>query len=163
MSKQEKLTSIIEDKTGKISVMQKVISPSIFFLIMFLILIGSLGGIFALNIQLNSDLQSSKLYSAANGPLTSAPTILSLEIQQPINDTLTFEPSTVISGNTSPNATVLISVGDNNKVIQAQADGSFSTLIDLTEGVNQIITAAFNQNGDEKQIERTVFYSKEKI
>lgn len=164
MPNTEKLVSILEnDQEGKISPMRKVISPSIFFLAMFLILITSLGGIFALNMQLNKDLKNSKLYSPTNGPLTTAPKILSLEIQQPLNDTLTFESSTIVSGNTSPHATVLISVNDENTVIESQSDGSFSTVVDLDEGINQIIIAAFNDTGEEKQVERTVFYSEEKI
>ncbi len=164
MSESKKLLSLFDhDRAGKISPMRKVISPSIFFLAMFLILIASLFGIFSLNTQLNKGFNASKLYSPANGPLTSAPTILSLEIQQPLNDTLTFESSTVISGNTAPHATVLISVGDTNTVIEAQSDGSFSTVVDIEAGINQITIAAFNQTGEEKQVERTVFFSEETI
>lgn len=164
MSESEKITSLFDhDKAGKISPMRKVISPSIFFLAMFLILVASLFGIFTLNTQLNKDFKSSTLYSPANGPLTSAPTILSLEIAQPLNDTLTFESSTIVSGNTSPNVTVLISANDSNTVLQSQSDGSFSTVINLEEGINQITVAAFNQTGEEKQVQRTIFYSEEKI
>lgn len=143
--------------------MNKVLPTSIFIFFVIFLLISGLIGVFVLNLQINPKNKHTQLYSPTGGPITSAPSILTLQLQSPEDNTLTFESSIVISGQTTPNATVLISSNNKNKVISSEFDGSFSTVIQLDEGVNKISTVSVNQSGDQKSIEQTVFYSKEKI
>lgn len=102
-------------------------------------------------------------YSPSGKPVTMAPTTLTLEITSPNEDSLTFQPSVIISGQTNPNSNVLVSSQYQNKILQSQFDGSFSTVFELETGVNQITIATFSDKGDQKSISRTVYYSEEKI
>mgnify|MGYP001563720213 CR=1 FL=1 len=98
-----------------------------------------------------------------NGPVTSLPKTLRLELQQPDNDTLTYQSSIIVSGKTSPFLDVLIYSDSENIVIKAKSDGSFSTVFNLDEDLNQITVVVFDQTGDLKSDTRTVFYSEEKL
>lgn len=98
-----------------------------------------------------------------NGPVTSIPKTLKLDVDQPADDSLTFQNSIVVSGQTSPLKEVLIFSETQNLVIKSASNGSFSTVFNLQEGINNITVAVFDTDGDEKSIERTVYFSKEKI
>ncbi len=115
---------------------------------------------FILNIQFQP---TANLYSAGGGPITSAPASLALELFAPSDNQLTFEPQILVSGKTTPNLTVLITSNDQNMVIKANAQGSFSTVFNLKEDENHISVVVFDTNGDERMLQRTIFYSKEKI
>lgn len=97
------------------------------------------------------------------GPLTSLTKSIRLDLDQPIDETLVFDSSLLISGKTNPKKDVLIFTSTGNQVLQSKEDGSFSTILKLDEGVNKITVATFDQSGDSKSIERLVYYSKEKI
>lgn len=159
---QPKIESILDERKTKQSVMNKALPGSVFVFLMMFLLIGGFVGIFILNSQINQTSQK-RLYSPTGRPVTSTPSSLTLQLQQPEDDALTFQPSTVISGQTSANSTVLISFNDKNKVIPSEFDGSFSTVIQLDEGVNNITTVVVNPNGDQRSVQKIVFYSKEKI
>lgn len=58
---------------------------------------------------------------------------------------------------------VLIYSDSQNIAIKAEADGSFSTVFNLDQGVNQITVVVFDITGDSKSDTRTVYYSKEKL
>ncbi len=98
-----------------------------------------------------------------NGPVTTLPKTLKLDLDDPENMTLTFQDSILISGHATPAKEVLIFTDSQNLVVKSKADGSFSTLLDLGEGVNNITVVVFDTTGDIKEAERTVYYSKEKI
>ncbi len=98
-----------------------------------------------------------------NGPVTSAPKTLRLDLDQPDDNSLIFQNSILISGQTSPLKDVLIFTDSQDLVIISKKDGSFSTVLNLDEGENRISVAVFDTNGDNKTLERTVYYSKEKI
>ncbi len=97
------------------------------------------------------------------GPVTSIPKSLRLNLDSPDDDSLTFQNSVIISGQTAALKDVLIFTDSQNLVITSKPDGSFSTVLKLDEGVNRIITAVFDTNGESKTVERTMYYSKEKI
>ncbi len=98
-----------------------------------------------------------------NGPVTTAPKSLRLDLDQPDNDVLSFSGSIIVSGTTGPAKDVLISTDTNDFVIQSKSDGSFSTVLNLDEGINRITVATFDSTGDSRVAQRTVYYSKEKI
>jgi len=97
------------------------------------------------------------------GPVTTLPKSLLLDLGSPDQDTLSFSSSIIVSGKTGPKKDVLISTDTNDLVIQSKPDGSFSTVLDLDEGVNRIIVAVFDSIGDSRVAKRTVYFSKEKI
>lgn len=97
------------------------------------------------------------------GPVTKEPATLILELTTPEDDLLVFQKDLEISGKTSPDSQILITSSSDDIVIQSKHDGSFSSDFELSEGLNEIKIIAFDQNGDQKTLERTVFYSKEKI
>ena len=98
-----------------------------------------------------------------NGPVTTLPKSLRLDLDQPDQDVLSFSSSIIVSGTTGPSKDVLISTDTNDFVIQSKVDGSFSTVLNLDEGINRIAVAVFDSTGDSRVAERTVYYSKEKI
>lgn len=98
-----------------------------------------------------------------SGPVTTPPKSLRLDLDQPDDDALTFQSSILISGKTGPAKEILISTDSQDLVITSKPDGSFSTVINLAEGVNNITAVVFDISGDFRSAERTVYYSKEKI
>lgn len=98
-----------------------------------------------------------------NGPVTTPPKTLRLDLDQPDQDLLSYSSSIVISGKTGPANLVLISTDTDDLVIKSQPDGSFSTVLNLNEGVNRITAVSFDATGDFRSSERMVYYSKEKL
>lgn len=98
-----------------------------------------------------------------NGPVTTAPKSLLLNLEQPDQDTLSYSPSIVVSGKTGPSKDILISTDTNDFITQSKIDGSFSTVLNLDEGVNRITVAVFDAIGEMRSTNRTVYYSKEKL
>ena len=149
-------------KYGAPSALGKKLSPKQFILSIFLIFAVSLTFLFGLFFILNIQHQKPKeLFS--NGPVTSLPKTLRLDLEQPDNDYLTFQSTTQVSGKTAPLSNVLISTENQDLVIKSKPDGSFSTVLDLDEGVNNIVAVVFDSTGDWRSDTRTIYYSKEKI
>ncbi len=118
-----------------------------------------LGGLYyILNIQYKT---SSDPFS--NGPVTSKPSSFTLDLAQPADETLSFQGSILLSGKTGPHMEVLISTDSNDLVLESKSDGSFSTTLNLDEGVNNIKVVAFDPTGDIRETERLIYYSKEKL
>ena len=104
-----------------------------------------------------------KISPLNSSPVTKEPASLTLDLTTPDDDSLSFISEVEFAGKTSPNSSILISGVDNDIVILAKSDGSFSGDFELVEGVNEIKVIVFDQNGDSKELERTMYYSKEKI
>lgn len=103
-------------------------------------------------------------------PVTTQPRSFNLEILNPEDELLTFDPNIIISGQTSPKATVIITqttpVSSKEEAIlgfEATTRGQFTKTLTLVAGLNQIKITAFDDLGNHKLIERTIFYSEEKI
>ncbi len=97
------------------------------------------------------------------GPVTTLPKTLRLDLEQPDDDIASYQSSVIVSGKTTPFVDVLIYSDSQNIVIKSKADGSFSTVFSLDEGVNQITVTVFDATGDSKSDTRSVYYSKEKL
>lgn len=97
------------------------------------------------------------------GPVTTAPKTLRLDLDQPEEDNLSYSPEVLVSGKTGPGNLVLISTENFDSVIKSKPDGSFSTVLSLNEGVNRVTATVFDPTGDSRSVERTVYYSKEKL
>lgn len=97
------------------------------------------------------------------GPVTVLPKSLRIDLGTPDDNLLTFQSSLIVSGSTLPNLLVLISTQSQDSVVESKKDGSFSTVIKLEEGVNNLTVVVFDGSGDSRSMERTIYYSKEKI
>jgi len=143
-------------------VVNKKLSLKVFVVSQISILIAGLlflGGLYyILNIQYQ---RGSKPFS--KGPVTTPPKTLILDLSHPDEDSLVFQSPILVSGQTSPAKEVLIFTDSKSLVTKSKLNGSFSTTLDLNEGVNKITAVVFDNNGDSKQIQRTLYYSKEKI
>ena len=106
--------------------------------------------------------QKPKQYSLT-GPVTREPSSLILELNTPDDNLLTFDSSLLISGKTQGNTEVLITSLDLDLVTKSRPDGNFSATFSLTEGLNEIKIIPVNTKGEQKEIDRTIYYSKEKI
>lgn len=96
-------------------------------------------------------------------PLTSLPFIFSLDITNPDDGVVVFDRKLNISGKTSPNSVVIISVEDSDLALKADSSGEFSKVVGLTRGLNQITITSFDSSGHSKQVIREVFYSEEQL
>ena len=138
------------------------LSTKYFILSQILILILGLVFLGALYYILNMQYQKPK-NPFLNGPVTTLPKSLRLDLDQPDDDSLTFQSSIIISGSTTPQADILISTDTQDLVIKSKSNGSFSTVLNLDEGINRITAVVFDTTGDFRSTERLVYYSKEKI
>lgn len=145
--------------------MNKKLSPSVFFISQFLILVLGLAfvGFIYYFTNFKEDRKPQSLYSPTGGPVTSEPTSFIFEMEQPDNDILVFQPSVVISGKTSADANVLINSEYDDALAQPKSDGSFQALLDLKPGANNITVTVFDNTGDTKSEQRLVYYSKDKL
>ena len=142
--------------------LDKKLSRKHFIISQILILILGLFFLSGLYFILNIQYQKSSdpfLY----GPVTSKPKSFTLDLDQPADETLSFQVSILLSGRTSPNMEILISTDTDDQVIKSRPDGSFSITLNLDEGVNNIKVVAFDSTGDSRLAEHTVYFSKEKL
>lgn len=142
--------------------LNKKLSTQQFILSHLFILIIGLTFLFGLYYILNIQYQKSS-NPFINGPVTTPPKTLRLDLDHPDDMSLSYQSSILVSGQTNPQREVLIFTDSQDLVITSKKDGSFSTLINLDEGENKITAAVFDQAGDNKLTERTVYYSKEKL
>lgn len=96
-------------------------------------------------------------------PVTTAPKSFNLEINNPDDAILVSDKSIVISGNTTPGSTVIVTQGSNNIGLEANSKGEFSTILNLTPGVNAINITAFDALGNTKSDSRTIYQSEDKL
>jgi len=134
-----------------------------FILSHILILIIGLTFLGALYFILNIRYQKAGGKPFSNGPVTTSPKSFLLNLDQPDQDLLSYSSSIIVSGKTGPAKDILISTDTEDLVIQSKPDGSFSTVLNLDEGVNRITAVVFDTTGDSRSDTRTVYYSKEKI
>lgn len=142
--------------------LDKKLSPKQFIISQLIILTIGLMFLFGLFYILNVQYQIEN-NPFLGGPVTTAPKTLRLDLDHPDDDSLTFQSSIIVSGQTSPLKEVLILTDSQDLILTSKKDGSFSTVLNLDEGVNRIVVAVFDATGDTRYSERTVYYSKEKI
>lgn len=111
--------------------------------------------------MLNPDFMQAKY--AYNSPVTAVPLSLYLDINNPEDELLTFDSAVIVSGKTSANATLIISVNDSDLGFRANEFGEFSKVVSLNAGLNKLTISAFDDQGNTKSATRTVYYSEDKI
>lgn len=152
----------IPKKKKSFQILTRHLPQKVFVITMTLILLFGLGFIFAIHYIVNIQYrpQTNRLLS---GPVTTPPKSLRIDLEQPDDNLLVFDPSLIISGKTAPNNQVLIFTDTQDFVIKTKPDGKFSAILNLDEGINRVTAVVFDVLGDSRSIERTVFYAKEKI
>lgn len=96
---------------------------------------------------------------------TPSPTPISasvyLNVENPIDESISDNKTIIISGKTTPDATVAIITNSDQKVIQPSGQGDFSTTVIISDGQNLIQIIAFGSDGQSATVKRTVTYSTE--
>lgn len=148
----------------KFLLMNKKLSTKEFIFSQILILVSGLiflGALYYI-LYLDSSVQTQNSFFSG-GPVTKEPASLMLELTAPDDDLLVFDDSVEIAGKSLPNLYILITAPSSDRVIKSKSDGSFSTDIELAEGINDIKIISFDEKGEQKDLERIVYYSKEKL
>lgn len=141
--------------------MSNKLSPKTFIFSQIFLLIAGLAFLASLYFYLNKDF--SKPSIANYIPVTQKPASFSLEVNNPEDQLLTYNKTIVISGKTSPKATVIISTNASDAGLEADSKGEFSTVVDLKPNINDLKISAFDEFGNTQSNTRTVFYTEEKI
>lgn len=150
-----------ENRNKKQSIFITPLSAKTFFISQFFILIAGLIFTAGLYYFLNS---GNKLDDwQMRGPLTQTPKSLNLEISNPDDSLVVFNKNLVVSGRTSPNTSVIISNNGSDLALESNKKGDFSKIINLDSGVNQISVTSIDLTGNSKALERTIYYSEEKL
>ena len=142
--------------------LNKRLSAQQFISSQFIILTAGLAFLFGIFYILNIQYQKSTT-PFSNGPVTTLTKTLRMDLTQPDDDNLVFQSPILVSGKTTPQSEVLIFTEFQNLIVKSKNDGSFSVTLDLMEGENKITAVVFDQIGDSRSAEKTVFYSKEQI
>jgi len=96
---------------------------------------------------------------AQNEPEVQGESSIKLEIDQPVNESVSKLSRITLSGITEPNAIVAIIMADEEQTIIADEAGKFETEIDLEGGENIISISAFDDDGNSSTKEIIVIHS----
>lgn len=154
-------TVIISPQKGFKYHMTKEIGTTFFTISMIILLLAGLGFFMYLNFFVNPT--TSPLTTTTYTPVTTNPVSLTLNLSSPDDNLLTFDPNLLVSGQTSANVLVLITINENNQILNASKQGDFSQTVKLTLGVNQVIVSVFDNQGNYKSEARSIYYSEEKL
>jgi uncharacterized protein YfaP (DUF2135 family) len=86
-------------------------------------------------------------------------TPFALSVKSPAEGDTVAKNTVTISGNVSYPATIVISGGAGDVVIDST--GSFTTNYDLLEGDNELIISAIDGSGHQSTVTRSIFYTTE--
>lgn len=138
----------------------KEISTKTFIISHFLILLIPLLALFGMYYYLYGG-QSDSWKNMA--PLTQTPKSLTLEVNNPEDDSLVFDKNLVISGKTMPGAVLIVTINGADLGFESNKKGDFSKIVTLTTGANNLTITAIDSRGGSKTVEKGVYYSEEKI
>lgn len=143
------------------SFLTKKLSTEAFVISMVLIFVLGLVLIIIANFILNKDFKKTDLSNYL--PVTTEPLSFDLMINNPDNNTIVNSKSVVVSGKTSPKASIIISSESGDTAFEANQKGEFSKVVSLVPGLNILIIQAFDPQGNTKSVQKTLYYSEEKI
>lgn len=141
--------------------MNRPLSGRTFVLSMFLLLAAGLG--FALVLYRLTNPPNRSKEELRFFPVTSKPTSLTLNLPSPEDNLLAFEPALLVQGKTSPQAFVLLSLPQEDFLLETDNEGNFTTTVSLQTGLNQLMVVVFDKSGRSKSESRTIYYSPEEI
>ncbi|MBI2022569.1 hypothetical protein HYS97_01830 [Candidatus Daviesbacteria bacterium] len=154
-------TPIPKENTS--SFIEKEISTQTFIIshtMLFIISLVFLGGLYFI---LNQDFRDSVIKNYQ--PVTRRPTSINLSLKNPEDEILTHDKNLVITGSTIPMAALIISnlSDDKNFGFEADKNGDFTQIIELSPLLNELSVTAFDNDGSSKTETRTVFFSEEEL
>jgi len=94
---------------------------------------------------------------------TPTPAGFSLNILSPEDDALIDTNKAEIKGSSVAQAIIVIVAEKEEKIIEADENGSFATEVTLVRGINEITVTAFNQEGEKTSQSLSVVYSTAEI
>ncbi|MCW1948969.1 MAG: hypothetical protein KIH89_000765 [Candidatus Shapirobacteria bacterium] len=94
---------------------------------------------------------------------TDNPTIDSIKIDSPEDDSLISSSKTNINGVTNPNSHIIIATSTQSFIGQSDNQGKFSIPVSLENGLNIIKVSSINQDNIQKDTQINVTYSTAKI
>ncbi len=105
---------------------------------------------------------------AQYSPVTHLPISFNLEVSNPDDDLLVNDKNILVSGTTIPSGVVIISVDgadstSNNFGVDVNGKGGFSKIVPLSNGLNRLTITAFDSSGNIKSLQKTVYFSEEKL
>lgn len=89
--------------------------------------------------------------------------LIPLIITSPLDNSLSSQEKIKVTGQTSPQATVVVLWPEGEKIIEADNEGKFDTEISLVGGNNEITITAYDQQENETSKILTVVYSTAEI
>lgn len=107
--------------------------------------------------------KNSGLINSDSPTVTTLPTNTTLNISSPDNNKLVFDSQVLVAGTTTPNSTILISLEDQELILESDNKGAFSMTVTLEEGLNTLQIARLDLIENNKVEKRIVYYSEEKI
>jgi hypothetical protein len=107
---------------------------------------------------INTPKTTVSIASPSPTPITNS---IYLNISSPTDESVTDNKTITVSGQTAPNATIVIMTESNQEVIQSSGQGDFSTTIVANSGENLIRITAFGSDGQSISTQRTITYSTE--
>ncbi len=104
----------------------------------------------------------SKQKTVATPTAGATPSQFAISIQSPLAEAIENTTDLLVSGATSPGATVVIAGPIDETVATAQSDGKYAGKVTLTEGKNDIIVTSYQKT---KQVSQTitVYYTPESL
>lgn len=106
--------------------------------------------------------------SPKNKPLTVATNITPtptpnngdfLNVDQPVDESVSGNEQITVSGDTTKNSTVVISTENDDDVIQPATNGSFTTTETIPQGTSLLQITSIFPDGTEQKVLRTVTFS----
>jgi hypothetical protein len=119
-------------------------------------------GVYRANSYLNTDPSSPNLGSQpATQETILSPQSANLTLSKPNqNEVITTSPVQV-SGITKASSWLVISGEEEDYLVQADNQGTFTVDVDLSSGINQIVISAFDEEGTKNSHNLTLVYSTE--
>lgn len=135
--------------------------PTGVFIIFMLLILGSGGAvIYYFYNQINSQ-STTSLQNFS--PVTQEPVSLTLNLSSPDDNSLVFSEDLLIQGKASPKTVVILSTNTQDYLLEPNKQGDFSITVKLQEGLNLLSVNAFDNLGNNKSENKTIYYSEEKI
>lgn len=141
--------------------MSKNISTTSFIFSMLVILL--LGSAFFLALHFYLNPKQIPVTFQNYQPVTTLPVSLTLDLSNPDDNLLVFDSSLLVSGKTVTGALIIITLNNQNQLLTANPDGYFSQTVKLSPQVNQLSVSAFDNLGNYKSEQRTIYFSEEKL
>ena len=107
--------------------------------------------------------RTEKITLPTSTPISSIPQIQDLEIEKPLDGSISETDSIQVLGKSKPGNLLFIDTDSDTKIIEAGSDGNFSEKISLSEGANRIHVTKYDDSGEEQTKTLTVFYTPEKL